>query len=102
MDRGTDRQRDEMVQAVQQLLDKLASCHCRAAGCDGHAETLDDGTLFLNSRELDEVPEHIRHLPGMTSLDLSGNQLTSLPEWIGELTDLASLDVSCNQLTELP
>ena len=58
--------------------------------------------LSLSFVTLTELPESLRELTQLQSLNLSGNQLTGLPEWLGEHTQLQSLDISHNQLTELP
>jgi len=67
---------------------------------DGREVWLHSGRM--DSRWLTEMPEWIRALPGLTSLDLSNNQLTELPGWVGTLTGLTALDLSNNQLTETP
>ena len=62
-----------------------------------------DGTkVSLASSLLDTLPEWLKNLTGLTTLNLSSNELTSLPEWIGNLTELTELRVYGNQLTSLP
>jgi GTPase SAR1 family protein len=67
-------------------------------------EALKSGTteLDLRSMELIELPESLRGLTQLQSLNLAHNNLTILPEWLGELTQLQLLDFSNNQLATLP
>lgn len=51
---------------------------------------------------LKKLPESLRELTHLTSLDLDCNFLKVLPVWIGELTQLKSLDVAINYLEALP
>ncbi len=52
--------------------------------------------------QLTELPDSLRKLTQLTSLNLSYNQLTTLPDSLGQLTQLTSLNLSYNQLTTLP
>jgi len=61
-----------------------------------------DGVLKLNWMGLDELPESLRELTDLQSLDLSNNNLTTLPEWLGQFAQLRELDLSRNDLSELP
>ena len=61
-----------------------------------------DSEESLRSKRLTAVPERLKSLTALTSLDLSDNPLTELPDWLGNLTALTSLDISSNELTELP
>src|ERR1700722_14070099 len=50
-----------------------------------------DGEESLRSKRLTAVPERLKSLTALTSLDLSDNPLTELPDWLGNLTALTSL-----------
>lgn len=52
--------------------------------------------------KLSNLPEALKHLTQLRTLNLSNNQLTELPEWLGELKHLRSLNLFNNQLTTLP
>lgn len=54
------------------------------------------------SCQLTEIPESLRKLKWLQSLELYNNGLTVLPEWLGELTELRSLDLWGNCLNSLP
>jgi internalin A len=63
----------------------------------------DDGRqVSLASQDLTAVPDWLRGLTGVTTLDLAGNQLSELPEWLGSLSALTALDLSGNALSALP
>ncbi len=59
-------------------------------------------SLDLSSNQLTELPEFLDNLTQLRYLSLSSNQLTTLPEFLGDLTQLLSLILSYNQLTSLP
>jgi Leucine-rich repeat (LRR) protein len=60
-------------------------------------------SLYLAGAPLKTLPEEIRGLVQLRSLDLgSCKHLTALPDALGELTNLASLDVRFSSLTALP
>lgn len=58
--------------------------------------------VSLANQEFTLVPEWIRDLTGLTTLDLGNNKLSTLPEWLGDLTSLSILDLGDNDLTVLP
>ena len=63
----------------------------------------DDGTRALLAHGgLASVPEWLRNLAALATLDLNNNELTALPEWIGDLTALRGLSLNNNGLTALP
>src|SRR5438045_742151 len=66
------------------------------------ADTLDLAGAYSDDTKIAEVPESLRQLTFLQSLDLSQNKLEALPEWLQELTELRSLNVEDNQLTRLP
>lgn len=59
-------------------------------------------TLSLSGLGLGEVPESIRSLKSLTSLDLSSNPLAVIPGWIGELTNLRELGLDFCRLARVP
>ena len=58
--------------------------------------------LDLRKIKLTELPETLRKLSQLQSLNISATQLTTLPEWLGQLTQLQTLYLNDNKLTELP
>ena len=56
--------------------------------------------LDLAGLELDELPNEVRGLTHLESLNLTGNQLSWLPDWFGELSGLRDLDLSNNDFEE--
>ena len=58
-------------------------------------------TLDLGSNKISTLPEWLGLL-GLSILDLGDNGLTTLPQWIGKLKDLKVLNLIRNQLTDLP
>jgi len=58
--------------------------------------------LRLYQAELDEVPDSIRQLTCLDTIDLAGNRLQTLPRWIGELSHLCNLNLGRNRVQELP
>jgi Leucine-rich repeat (LRR) protein len=58
--------------------------------------------LRLYQAELDEVPESIRQLTCLDTMDLAGNRLKRLPRWIGELSHLCNLNLGRNRIQKLP
>lgn len=59
-------------------------------------------SLDVSSNNLEELPECVGSLSALESLDVSNNDLEELSECVGNLSKLQSLDVSNNNLTELP
>ena len=57
--------------------------------------------LYLDNRQLTELPPEIGQLTKLQELGLSKNQLTALPPEIGQLAQLRKLDLSVNQLSSL-
>src|SRR5262249_54937037 len=51
---------------------------------------------------LNEVPNEIRELTGLRSLDLQGSYIDSLPAWLGDLPHLEEVDIRRTPITELP
>jgi Leucine-rich repeat (LRR) protein len=58
--------------------------------------------LRLYQAELDEVPDSIRQLTWLDTIDLANNRLKTLPRWIGELSHLCNLNLGRNRIQELP
>lgn len=67
-------------------------------------EALETGSTNLNLNHLNlvKVPDSLKQLTQLKSLNLSTNNLITLPKWLGELKYLVFLDLSHNQLTNLP
>lgn len=57
--------------------------------------------LLLRGMQLGEVPEGLRHLPRIQSLNLDGLGFTNLPDWIGDL-HLQFFSAIDNELSRLP
>ena len=55
--------------------------------------------LDLSGLGLTVVPDSLRELRQLQSLNLSHNKLAALPIFLGELSQLLFLDLSDNQLT---
>lgn len=51
---------------------------------------------------LTAVPDEIRELTFIESLNLSDNEIRGIPGWLSELPHLAKLDLSRNSLSEIP
>lgn len=58
--------------------------------------------LFLNSADIDTLPEWIQLLPNLELLALRSCKLKALPDWIGNLSQLNFLSVADNQIKKLP
>ena len=58
--------------------------------------------LWLNGKQLTEIPESIGQLVNLEELYLAGNKLSEIPESIGQLVNLQFLFLSNNPLVELP
>jgi len=58
--------------------------------------------LCLKGLELKNIPEIVKDLNSLESIDLTYNNLESLPDWIGELKELKELKIMDNFLKELP
>ncbi|XP_067908780.1 leucine-rich repeat-containing protein 27-like isoform X1 [Heterodontus francisci] len=57
----------------------------------------------LSGRGLEQLPEHIFHIPGLQNLYLEGNAITVLSEdFFHQLPNLIWLDLRNNKLTSLP
>jgi GTPase SAR1 family protein len=56
----------------------------------------------VSYNQLMSLPDSLRHLTQLQTLDLSRNRLTVLQESLGQLTQLHSLNLSVNMLTALP
>ena len=62
-----------------------------------------DGTrASYNNLGLTELPDPLRNMTDLTSLNLAHNWLVRLPDWIGNLTNLTSLNLAHNRLSRLP
>ena len=64
--------------------------------------SLEQLDLSENKDRLIQVPESIRHLSNLKTLNLNRNYLPQLPEWLGELTLLNELELAHNKLEHLP
>ncbi|WP_395733907.1 COR domain-containing protein [Prosthecobacter sp.] len=62
----------------------------------------DNTSLDLSSIGLTSLPESLRQLTGLKTLNLHNNKLSTLPEWLGRLTELQALLLAGNYLTTLP
>lgn len=58
--------------------------------------------LFLENRNLTELPDIFDKLPNLETLYLSGNQLDILPKSLLNLKNLKTLDLSDNKMVQLP
>jgi len=58
--------------------------------------------LDLSDLGLSEVPDEIKNMPYLRTINLSENCLTELPDFICSYASLESLDVSYNRLSHLP
>src|ERR1043165_9275267 len=86
--------RDEAYRLAEQKIEEA-----RRTG----AKELDlSGEYVEKKPKLTELPESLRQLTQLQSLDLSNNKLTVLPESLCQLTQLQTLYLSSNQLTALP
>ena len=67
------------------------------------ASVSEDGKqVTLAERGLTSVPDWLKCLTTVSTLNLHGNHLSDLPEWLGSFADLTDLDLSMNQLRALP
>jgi Leucine-rich repeat (LRR) protein len=63
----------------------------------------DDGScVSLAGKGLTEMPDWLRSLSGLKTLDLSDNGITEVPGWLRNLGSLKTLNLSNNKLTEVP
>jgi len=102
------------LQKKQQLVDLIHTNACHIGSIDNSKITFwvkKDCTvekirtcnyLRLYHAELDEVPDAIRQLTCLDSIDLAGNRLKTLPSWIGDLSHLCNLNLGRNRIQELP
>ncbi|HOP64076.1 MAG TPA: leucine-rich repeat domain-containing protein [Spirochaetota bacterium] len=58
--------------------------------------------LFLNSRELNEVPGEVQNLKNLRVLHLGFNRLSDLPPWINKLERLEWIGLGGNRFEEVP
>lgn len=63
---------------------------------------LSRGKMDLTSMGLQQLPDEICCLPGITEIDAANNTLFELPETLGSLPFLRKLKLSGNQISELP
>ena len=70
----------------------------RIAACQRERETF----LDLSDLGLKTIPNKIRELTWLESLNLNHNELTDLPEWIADFRNLKALGLGGNKLTGLP
>ena len=94
----------------RQLLDLVSTNACRIGSIDHGRITLwakKDCTVekirscsyfSLYQAKLNEVPDSIRHLKSLNTLDLAGNHLKRLPRWIGRLSHLYHLNLGRNRI----
>lgn len=79
-------------------------CSCCSVTCPTHCALLKAMLVRPSSCcHLMQVPECMRSLTQLTTLNLDYNNITTLPAWLAaSLTTLRCLDLSGNCLTELP
>jgi uncharacterized protein (TIGR02996 family) len=58
--------------------------------------------VSIAGRTLTTLPDNLRQLTALRSLNLHSTGLTELPDWIGDLTNLEFLGVGANRLSSLP
>jgi Leucine-rich repeat (LRR) protein len=58
--------------------------------------------LRLYQAGLEEVPDAIRQLTSLETIDLAGNCLKTLPRWIGKIPHLHHLNLGRNKIQKLP
>ena len=58
-------------------------------------------SLYLNQKNLTEVPKEVEKLTQLTKLKLGYNQLTGIPKGLEKLTQLWLVSLSGNQLTDV-
>lgn len=58
--------------------------------------------LDLSGLQLKEVPQWVKKLRSLKSLNLANNFLSFLPEWFSELNSLEELNISYNSFLEVP
>ncbi|XP_018653320.1 hypothetical protein Smp_149480 [Schistosoma mansoni] len=56
------------------------------------------GVLQVSSLKLKKVPEQVKHLRNLRSLDLSNNKIENIDPWISVLKNLKVLNVENNKL----
>lgn len=58
--------------------------------------------LYLNRKNLKEIPIELGKLVNLKQLDLSNNQIKTIPEELGNLVNLKELDLSNNKIVKIP
>lgn len=98
----------------RQLVDLVHTSTCYIGTIENDRITFwvkEDGTLEkirscsylrLYQAGLDEVPDSVRQLKCLDTLDLAGNRLKTIPRWIGELSHLRNLNLGRNMIHKLP
>ncbi|CAH8593043.1 unnamed protein product [Heterobilharzia americana] len=60
------------------------------------------GVLQVSNLKLKKIPEHVKHLHNLRSLDVSKNKIEIIDAWISVLKNLKVLNVESNKLKYLP
>ena len=59
-------------------------------------------TLNLSSNKITDLPDWFRYCYKLSDINLSYNKLTSLPDWFRDCKKICALDISYNNITNLP
>lgn len=58
--------------------------------------------LKIRATDITRLPNFIKNMTYLKTLDVSYNRLTKLPEWICTMTNLETLNASYNEMTSVP
>ena len=81
---------------------RVAKLKIKAAQLSGATGLELSGRQQDDTSQLRMLPDELRHLTQLQSLNIANNKLEALPEWLKQFTQLQSLNVSNNRLTILP
>jgi len=56
----------------------------------------------MTRNKISSIPEEIRDLKCLKTLEMNDNNITTLPDWLGELTEVERLDFQSNKLNRIP